>query len=337
LRIADCNKGYYYFRSGDAEDTDNYAVMDTLKKIEAVARKWSEAHPELMPLDKNLFTRADNGEGRGMRFGVGDLSARGGGECNYVCTQFNSSGVCIERGLPFQFERRAGRGAVYEFTYLAHNTHEAGLDVDVRYVRNDGQEARVDFNSTNNYYNQSVYSYELTRQLIDMFIDYGAKLIYVDYVGRAGFIHSPGGLTTITTANGNTATVQGESGHYHHFHVTFPVRHLPAGTIAISATPETIPADGQATTTISTNVIRDDLGGQLLEYTALDVETTSGVIVSGDAHPTRAGHQIRTDAGGRIGFVLRSATTAGTALITIRSIGGTAVGTKEITFTNPNQ
>ncbi|MGD9162360.1 MAG: hypothetical protein PVG39_28380, partial [Desulfobacteraceae bacterium] len=297
VKVADGNTGYYYFRSGDPEDEDNYAVIETLQKIEDIGKAWAEIHPELAPFDSNIFTRANNGEGRGMRFGIGDLSARGGGECHYVCIRFDPPGVCAERGEPFQFEPRTDR--TIGFRYLAHNTHENGLDVDVRYMRNDDNEGRVDFSATiDNDHNANVYSLELTEQLIKMFIDQGAETIYVDYYNRAGFIDVTGGSNTITTDSGNTATIIGMRGHHHHFHVTFPEMHLPEGTIAITASPASIQANGQSTTTITTDVIRDDKGVQLLEYTALTVETSLGEIVTEDAHPSWDGHQIRTNADG---------------------------------------
>ena len=52
LRTPNNSKGYFYQNSpGNGENnTDNYAIPDTLNRIERVAREWARRHPDLAPL-----------------------------------------------------------------------------------------------------------------------------------------------------------------------------------------------------------------------------------------------------------------------------------------------
>ena len=75
------------------------------------------------------------------RVGVGDLSRRHGGD----------------------FGRRFGG--------LGHASHQNGLDVDVYYPRIDGAELRA--------YKPSLVDRELAQELVDRFLDAGARVVYV--------------------------------------------------------------------------------------------------------------------------------------------------------------
>ena len=85
--------------------------------------------------------------------------------------------------------------------WVDHDSHENGLDVDVRYVRNDGQEAALDLNA-----NPTLYDQAKTQQVVERFcLLGGASVIFVD---------SQASLTA--------SCVQVLSGHHNHFHVRFP-------------------------------------------------------------------------------------------------------------------
>jgi hypothetical protein len=91
---------------------------------------------------------------------------------------------------------RAGGGG-----FSPHAAHQNGLDVDVRYVRNDGQEAPLNFDANPTQYNQSA-----TQSLVSQFcVLGGASSIFVD-----------------SRANLSASCVVNVSGHNDHFHVRFP-------------------------------------------------------------------------------------------------------------------
>ena len=86
--------------------------------------------------------------------------------------------------------------------WIGHGSHQNGLDVDVRYVRNDGVEDRFVFGE----HPDSVYDKEATKKLLEYFISEGANLILVDV---------------------DSDLMQGEvvkawPDHADHFHVRFP-------------------------------------------------------------------------------------------------------------------
>ncbi len=86
-----------------------------------------------------------------------------------------------------------------------HTSHQNGLDVDMRYIRNDNTANPFDFNNLQdynpsqgiNYYNQTA-----TQKLINLFLNSGAIIIFVD-----------------SRSNLSGSGVQEASGHHHHFHV----------------------------------------------------------------------------------------------------------------------
>jgi murein endopeptidase len=85
-----------------------------------------------------------------------------------------------------------------------HTEHQNGLDIDVRYVRNDGQEGRV--NVANQ---QNLYSRDLTIQLMNLFATNGT--LYRILV-------SP--QANITSADVPGANIVAMDGHDDHFHVS---------------------------------------------------------------------------------------------------------------------
>jgi len=83
-----------------------------------------------------------------------------------------------------------------------HISHQNGLDVDVRYVRNDGHEALFDFNDPDW---QVAYDQAGTQELVKYWMRRGASLILAD---RRSRIRGPG--------------VKHVPNHANHFHVRFP-------------------------------------------------------------------------------------------------------------------
>ncbi|MEM9290992.1 MAG: penicillin-insensitive murein endopeptidase [Acidobacteriota bacterium] len=138
--------GYYYFRGGDAADTDDWSCADTIHAdLATVGAGWPATRP---------------------RIGIGDLSLMGGG------------------------------------FWGDHTSHQNGLDVDMRYVRSDGQEAPVSFNNPGT---PAIYDQAATQEMVDALIAEGAVLVIVD--NRSGI---------------TGAVVQYENAqHHNHIHVRF--------------------------------------------------------------------------------------------------------------------
>lgn len=83
-------------------------------------------------------------------------------------------------------------------------SHRNGLDVDVRYVRTDG-EGPMNFDTQAAFYDQAA-----TQELVNLFIGQGATDIYVDEENRSGLTGS--GVQMLREGNA----------HRDHFHVRFP-------------------------------------------------------------------------------------------------------------------
>ena len=85
----------------------------------------------------------------------------------------------------------------------SHDSHQNGLDVDVRYVRNDGQMASLDLSNSDSVF----YDRTATLKLMQYFVNNGnVTVIYVDE-----------GLTGITS--NDISVVSDAFDHHHHFHV----------------------------------------------------------------------------------------------------------------------
>lgn len=84
--------------------------------------------------------------------------------------------------------------------FAPHSSHQNGLDVDMRYVRNNGTEGPIDFDGSTS----SLYDEDMTQELVTQYCAQGATNIFVD--SRAGLTGS---------------CVQNASGHHNHFHVRF--------------------------------------------------------------------------------------------------------------------
>lgn len=86
-----------------------------------------------------------------------------------------------------------------------HDNHQNGLDVDVRYIRNDGIEAGLNLSG-----NTDAYSRELTLELIRYWVATGeVDQVYVD----------PAAGISSTDISGATLIIDNSGGHVDHFHI----------------------------------------------------------------------------------------------------------------------
>ncbi|MBI4715063.1 MAG: Ig-like domain-containing protein, partial [Nitrospirae bacterium] len=134
--------------------------------------------------------------------------------------------------------------------------------------------------------------------------------------------------TSSGLANVTAASVQGTAGGS--AQITFTPG-LPAGTIALTANPSSIVADGTSTSTVTSGVITDVNGNTVLDGTLITVATDRGTITTLDAGASNPGIQVTT-VGGTITFVVRSSVVAGTANVTAASVEGSATGAVSIPF-----
>lgn len=105
----------------------------------------------------------------------------------------------------------------------------------------------------------------------------------------------------------------------------------PSGTVALEATPATLPADGESTSTITSSVILDADGnavGAGRNFLVTLSDDNLGTIVTPDADPGAPGHQIATDANSQLEFEFEAGSTGGTVVISVFS--GNASGTTSI-------
>lgn len=100
----------------------------------------------------------------------------------------------------------------------------------------------------------------------------------------------------------------------------------PAGNIVLYANPTEISADGVSTSTITSDPIKDEKGNTVPDGVFITVSTTLGSITSTDLDPNTLGIQVATDSSGKISFVVKSSTVAGTATINAASVIGNASG-----------
>jgi len=275
LRLPRQSKGYYQIRGGDLVDTDNYAILSTLQKIEAVGKNWAERHPDLTPLNKDVFLKDggnsgyDPGGSGGIRFGIGDLS------------------------------RAKGR------VFNPHNTHQNGLDADVRYMRKESiGEGPLDIST-----DAANYDIELTKELMSLFAASGVDVIYISPSGNDGILEKTEARKLVTFNNGAQAFLIKLAGHDNHFHIRFPLTNPPMPDINLTSTANTITANGQSTVTITSDVIKDRMGWPLLASLSLPVTTTLGSLPDGGS--------VVVNSEGRVSFSFRAGNQQGTAIIRV--------------------
>lgn len=111
----------------------------------------------------------------------------------------------------------------------------------------------------------------------------------------------------------------------------------PAGSINLIAVPNSLNANGSSVTTISSDVIRDQTGNQVVDGQEVTVSTNLGTIITPDRNVGRPGTQILI-LNGRIEFKLRSSRWNGygqaqtQARIVAQSVLGSATGVANIVF-----
>ena len=103
----------------------------------------------------------------------------------------------------------------------------------------------------------------------------------------------------------------------------------PEGDIVLTADPpESMPADPEATVTITSDEILDGDGEPVSDGVLFTVVTTSGEIISSDADPEREDVQVASE-GGRIEFIVRPGAVAGSIFLSATSVEGSAYGALE--------
>ncbi|MDD5223652.1 MAG: Ig-like domain-containing protein [bacterium] len=110
---------------------------------------------------------------------------------------------------------------------------------------------------------------------------------------------------------------------------------IPTGPITLTPVPATITANGSDTSTITSGIIHDAYGNQVLNGEYITVSTDLGTITTADADPATPGTQEVATSGGIITFVLRAGTLAGTAHLGANNsaYGGTASGSTTVALT----
>jgi hypothetical protein len=111
----------------------------------------------------------------------------------------------------------------------------------------------------------------------------------------------------------------------------FQITGIPTGTIALTADPASITADGASTSTITSTAIKDAAGNNVPNGTKIFIGATAGTIIATDADAAPGIQVATTD--GAITFALQSTTAAGTATVNAASIYGDAAGSTTVTFT----
>ncbi|MBI5406211.1 MAG: putative Ig domain-containing protein, partial [Nitrospirae bacterium] len=105
----------------------------------------------------------------------------------------------------------------------------------------------------------------------------------------------------------------------------------PSGVITLTPVPGSIVADGAATSTVTSGVIRDVYGNSVSNGTLITVATNLGTITTADVSGTYSGIQLAT-VNGVISFVVQSGTWVGTANVTAAGVQGSASGNTQIIF-----
>ncbi|RMD94145.1 MAG: hypothetical protein D6813_02825 [Calditrichaeota bacterium] len=108
---------------------------------------------------------------------------------------------------------------------------------------------------------------------------------------------------------------------------------VPVGNVQLTATPQSLPADGTSTSQIVSEVILDSDSnpvGQNRLFTVGIVPDNLGSITTPDADPQLNGHQIATNAESKLNFQFKAGTLGGTAVISVSSVNGSATGNTSI-------
>lgn len=142
--------------------------------------------------------------------------------------------------------------------------------------------------------------------------------------GVISFLFNPTTGTGIVRIE--AASVQGTA--YGFVDITLTGAGSVYGPITLHADPSVIPADGQSTTTITSDQLTDRYDNIIEAGTPLQVSTTAGTI--NDTGLSAA--TVPTQAGGILTFTIQSSTVAGQVTVTAQNDSGTSAGSVPVTF-----
>ncbi|HEY6571724.1 MAG TPA: Ig-like domain-containing protein, partial [Candidatus Eisenbacteria bacterium] len=103
----------------------------------------------------------------------------------------------------------------------------------------------------------------------------------------------------------------------------------PAGTVVLTATPDTLAADGVSTTNVASAIVRDAFGNAVLAGAAFTA-TGSLLAPAGDADGGTPGIQWITDASGIVSGSAQAGIVKGSGSVTIASLAGSATGSAPV-------
>ncbi|MDH3976772.1 MAG: Ig-like domain-containing protein, partial [Deltaproteobacteria bacterium] len=310
LRIANSNKGYYYFRSLDPiDDIDNYGALRALMILENVGKAWIDLYPDIYPMKKSMF----------VRDGAPNLETYKSNIYTHPDLDHNDDDDdnIFDNNTSFPNEARIGIGDISiqgGGPFPQHVTHQNGLGVDIRFVRNNNTEGSVDISLTSP--TRDLFDEELTRELIEILFNEGAFRVYV--VAGTGIEQS------IDDPN---RQIRYANGHHNHLHADFPIVNIPVGDISLSPSPLSMPADGNSTITINVDG-KDHFGYNLVAVTA---STTSGQIIVGNN--VSQSQNVSISDNETMSFQLRASNEPGEAVVTVKSIRRGTEGQIKINFT----
>jgi len=104
---------------------------------------------------------------------------------------------------------------------------------------------------------------------------------------------------------------------------------VPAGVIAVTASPDSLAADSVSTRTVTASGLHDANGNPVVDGEAYTVTTTLGSIASADQDAVTPGVQRRAS-GGSISFSLFGGDVLGTAAVGVTSVRGSASGSANV-------
>ncbi len=105
----------------------------------------------------------------------------------------------------------------------------------------------------------------------------------------------------------------------------------PSGAIGLTATPDTLVADGSSTALLSASGLADANGNPIEDGERFTVATDLGAITTPDADGATPGIQIESS-GAALSFTVGAATATGAATVTAVSTRGSAAGVQTVTF-----
>jgi hypothetical protein len=179
------------------------------------------------------------------------------------------------------------------------------------------------------------YDIESTKELMSLFAASGVDVIYISPSGNDGILDKTEARKLVTFNNGAKAFLIKLDGHDNHFHVRFPLTNPPMPDIHLVSSASTVPANGQSTVTITSDVIKDRMGWPLLSGLPLPATTTLGSLPGGS--------NVIVNSEGKVVFTFKAGNQTGTAVIRVyvgRKDGGYGIpegilGEVSITLVKP--